>query len=238
MCASGGTNSTATQLQDSSVTTPTFTTTRRLVVKEAAKDREPAKLLLMTLSEDREVELVRHIQLPVDRKRNHRRSVVELPDQAHLIHRVRRATSHQLQPADLTIRARRQLAEPAIQVQLKPAAPLVISRQARRNTQALKALTQAPELLFHLPMCHRRRTVRLSKAASRPNQTQPTQPPEHRKRRTEITCRRDVDKATPSRISFSHARKTDQTKLISLDIADTFFPLTIFSNLPPIHLFL
>lgn len=78
-------------------------------------------------------------------------------------------------------------------------APLAISQQAPPPvlaTQALKVLTQVPELQSHPQTCHHP-TSRLK--ASHPSPTLLTQPQERHKRRPENICHHDEDKLLPSR---------------------------------------
>lgn len=170
-CASGGISSTATQLQDCSVTTPTSTTTLRTVnslVREdravkvdkldkelkAVKAHKVRELLPMTLSDQALVQ-VHLIQLPEDLRLKLQPSVAALLVQAVHIQPVHhRVTSRQAQLNQADLIQLLLLPDRTIQVKLRPVVPLAISRQAPLNIQALKVLIQAPVLLFHHPTCH------------------------------------------------------------------------------------
>lgn len=58
------------------------------------------------------------------------------------------------QPVRLAINLQVPLQGQAIQAKRRQEAPLAINHPLHPNIQALKALTQVPELPFHLPMCH------------------------------------------------------------------------------------
>lgn len=178
-----------------------MTTRRPAVNKAPGKDRDKAKALLQTISLVRQPVLVHLIQQLDDLRHRRLLSAVERLDQARLTLQDHRAISHPLQPAVVAIQVLRRQVDRPIRAQLKQEAPLATSHPVQPSTRALKALTQAPELPFHLPMCHRRRTDRHNKVASPPKPTLPTQPPEHRKRQTETTCRRDEDKVMQPCIS-------------------------------------
>lgn len=146
--AFGGISLTVTQPQDFLPTMPTFTTTLKLVNKEA-KDPLKAQVQLLTISLVQELELESvHLTL--------------LPDVLKLLHHlselVQQVQALLTQPAHQAINHQDQQVDQATQHQLKLEVPQVIHQDHHLNIQALKAHTQAPVLLLHHQMCHHRHT--------------------------------------------------------------------------------
>lgn len=208
--ASGGISLTATQLQDSSVTTPTSTTTPKTAnkdpVRELKEDRDKHKednreasvhkvhkaLLPMTSLEDQELAQLAHTPLPADHRPRHQLSEAEQLDQAdHTQLDLQPATNPEPVPVETTQLQVSQLAR-TIQDRLdQPAQPDTL-QPVHRNTQAPKALTQAATALqFLLQTCHRPTSHH---KASHLSLTRLTPPRELRKRQPEIICHHDEDK--------------------------------------------
>jgi hypothetical protein len=181
---SGGTNSIATQLQDFSVTTPTFTTIPRTDSNQVQEQDKDQLLELATISLDQLLELqVLEVLLtqPQDVPLPLQDSELAQLAQAHLIQQAHQATSHQDQLADLASHLK--LVDPLVTHQDHPKA----------HTQALKDHTQAlvPPLLHQT--CHHHPTNHLK--ASHHKLTHLTQLPAHHKLQTATTCHHAEDKS-------------------------------------------